>query len=244
MRRLVLGLMTALSLTLVPGQAMSAMAGDPSYHRPTEGDCHDYTYAALFGASDTTPVVDCAAAHTAKVVKVFLLPDSVPWSNDSAVWHQVQKRCFPAYYDALGRSELTRALTSYSMAWFMPTKAEKNQGARWVRCDVMLWGGNKRLAALPYDAAPLIPNPITTAVRRCLTATFWDTTCTAAHAWKATGDFNVRKGSFPTKKQMASIAVKKCPRLVTSTKWRYDPPSKDNWKAGYRVMVCFSKTTS
>ena len=243
MRRLVLGLMTALSLSFMPVTAASALAGDPNFHRPTEGDCHDYAYAGLYEQADTSPIVLCTERHTAKVHKVFLLPDSVSWSDLDAVGRAMDKRCRTSFEELLGRSELTHALTAYGKAWFIPTKAERNQGARWVRCDVVLFGGNTALAPLAYDAAPLVPNPITDSVRKCLTGKYYWTTCERSHSWRASGDFNVRKGKYPTAKQMRAIAIKKCSPMVTSSRFHWVGPTKEAWKHDYRVMVCFSKTT-
>lgn len=146
--RIVSGLVAALALTLVPAQTAHAAAGDPDYNKPTVGDCHDYDLAGLMKPSDTSSPVDCATTHTAKVFKVFMLPDSTSWSDEDAVSRLVTQRCSPAWREWLGWSDLTRALTAYSWAWFQPTKAERDQGARWVRCDVVLYGGNS-IAPLP-----------------------------------------------------------------------------------------------
>ena len=32
--------------------------------------------------------------------------------------------------------------------------------------------------------------------------------------------------------------------MVTSSRFYYVGPTKEQWKAGYRVMICFSHTTS
>jgi hypothetical protein len=248
-RRILPGLVAVATLLLMPAggaagaahPAYAGKAGDPNYHKPTVGDCHDYDLAGLYQQSDTSPIVDCATTHTAMVMHVFMLPDTLSWSDTDAVGRLVSKRCRPAWEELLGRSELTRALTAYSRGWFRPTKAERDQGARWLRCDVIAYGGNTDLAPLPYVTAPLIPNPITDDVRKCLTGKFYSTTCIRSHVWRSAGDFNLRTGKYPTSKQMRAIAIKKCSPMVTSSRFYYLGPTKDAWKTGYRVMVCFSK---
>ncbi|MFN8193028.1 MAG: septum formation family protein [Nocardioidaceae bacterium] len=243
MHRIVSGLVAALALTLVPAQTAHAAAGDPDYNKPTVGDCHNYTYEEMYAESDTTAAVPCTDSHTGKVIAVPRVPDTVAWSDTDALNRIVHKKCYPAIDAALGRTELMRALTAYNPSVFIPTKAERQQGARWIRCDVFLWRGTD-LSPLPYDTAPLVPKPLTDNVRRCLNGKLYLTTCDAKHAWKATFDFNVRKGAYPNKTQMARIAGKKCSSHVAAGGFRYDPPTKEQWKAGYRVMICFSHTTS
>lgn len=225
--------------------ANAARAGDPHYHQPTVGECHDYTYDDMLKASETSDPVDCATvAHTAKISKVTMLPDGVSYSDAVKLGNLYYNRCLPAWEDLLGRSDVKRALTAYSASVFIPTKAERNQGARWLRCDVILYRG-VGLSDLPYDAAPLVSNPITDDIARCLKAkTFYTTTCDAGHAFRATGSFRAPKGPYPSEKKFARIAQNRCPSLVTSSRWRYSWPSKASWKDGYRVMVCYSKTTA
>lgn len=233
-----------MALTLMPATAV-AKAGDPHYHQPTAGECHDYTYDQMLKSSETSAPVDCATvSHTAKITKVTMLPDGVSYSDTAKLGNLVANRCQPAWEALLGRTDLKRALTAYSQAAFIPTKAERSQGARWLRCDVILWRG-VGLAPLPYDTAPLVSKPLTDSIRRCLKAkTFYVTTCSSGHAFRATGDFRAPKGPYPTEKRFARIAQNRCPSLVSSQTWRYTWPSKAAWKQGYRVMVCYSKTTN
>lgn len=244
MRRTIAGLVAALTLTLVPAVALAApaaRAGDPDYNKPTVGDCHDYTYDQMYADSDTSPAVPCTDSHTGHVIAVPRVPDTVSWSDTAALARIVDKKCDPAYYAALGRNQLTRALTAYGQAFFIPTADEQAQGARWIRCDVFLWRGTK-LSPLPFDTAPLIPQPLTATVRRCLTSKDYATTCDATHVYKATGDFNIHKNRYPTRATMIRIGRAKCPALTTTRTYRFFWPSKAAWKDGYKVMVCYSKT--
>jgi Septum formation len=234
----------AVAATLAPTSA-SAGLGDPEFERPVVGECRAITYKEVFAQSNSTAPIPCSESHTANTFAAPLLPPELTWdSSDAAIGKAVSKKCGSAYFPFLGGTDVTRAQTAYSYAWFSPTQAQRDAGARWFRCDLILYRGTK-LSPLPYDTAPVVPDPITNKVRRCLKATtFYTTTCDDTHAWKATHAFKLRKGDYPTARQMSKFAINGCKGHVKAGTFRYDPPSKGDWKAGYRVMVCFSKTSN
>ena len=216
MRRLVLGLMTALSLSFMPvtaairrrrgPQLPQARRGRLPRLRPRGGCTSSVGHLpgrALHRGPHRQGAQGLPAPRRRRLVRRR--------RGGPGRWRSAAT---PSYEEWMGRSQLARALTAYGRSWFIPTKAERNQGARWVRCDVILMGGNTALAPLPYDAAPLVPNPITDSVRKCLTGKYYWTTCDRSHSWRASGDFNVRKGKYPTAKQMRAIAIKKCSPMV------------------------------
>ena len=103
MRRILPGLVAALSFLLIPiggpSQATpAAKAGDPNYHKPTLGECHDYTLADVAPRSNTSPVVDCADAHTAKVIAIRNLPPGASWSDYTVAqqWRTIYNSAHPA----------------------------------------------------------------------------------------------------------------------------------------------------
>jgi Septum formation len=234
----------AIAATLTPTSASPGL-GDPEFERPVVGECRAITYKQVFAESNSTPPIACSESHTANTFAAPLLPADLTWeSTDAAIGKAVSRKCGAAYLDFLGGTDLTRALTAYSSAWFQPTQAQRDAGARWFRCDLILYRGTK-LSPLPYDTAPAVPDPITNKVRRCLKATtFYTTTCDDTHAWRGTHSLKLRKGDYPTARQMAKLAVSGCKGHVKAGEFRYYPPTKAQWKAGYRVLVCFSKTSN
>lgn len=243
-RRIAVGVAAALAVMLVPAHAGSAAAGDPDFHKPTVGDCHDYTLVEMYADTDTTPAVACTESHTGKVIRVAMLPDRIAWSQRGRVYDFMDTKCVPARDEWLGRSVLKQSLTAYGMSYFIPTGAERNRGARWVRCDVFLWRGSE-LSPLPYDEAPLIPRPLDDTVRRCLEPrTGYVTTCDDRYAWKAAGDFFIHQQRYPAKRAMVRLGQRRCPALVSTDRYRFTWPSKAAWAWGSRIGICFSKTRS
>lgn len=244
MRRTVSVLALALTLAASPLSAYAG-GGDPHFHEPVVGECHNYDYAGMSKQSDTTPVVDCATSHTGKVVAVWQLPAAWNWSTltDKQFLSMVSNKCLPAWDAMLGVNALTRVLTPYGATVFKPTKSERTAGARWMRCDVFLYRGTQ-VAPLPYDASPMVPSPLPKSLRRCLTAKFAWTNCTKTHIYKATGSFNLKKQpTYPTDRQIRRQAVQKCPALTTTRTFAWRPPARYEWAHGMRATVCYSKTS-
>jgi hypothetical protein len=252
-RRILPGLVAAATLLLMPfGGAADAVrpphadkAGDPNYHRPVVGECRDLTIADIYPHSNTTPTLDCTEAHTSKVIAVAQLPAGRTWANTpvEAQSRIIYRACYPALFSILGRSYAVRDMTAFSSAWFIPTKAERNKGARWLRCDLVLYAGTK-LADIPYDAAPMLPAPpLPDSVARCLTGKFYNTVCAARHSFRASGTFQIGSRKYPSERKFNNAGQQRCPAIVTTKAFRWTWPSESRWAAGDHVVVCYSKTT-
>ena len=243
-RRLLTLLMLAGVLVAIPSSALAG-PGDPDYNKPTEGECRNYGYQALGEPSESSAPVGCGQKHTAKVFKVFMLPTEYDWATvtDAQLQAVVAGKCRPAYQKWMGRKDTVIALTAYSYGWFTPSADEIAAGARWLRCDIVAYKSGA-LAPLTRNKIPMIPKPLTDSVRKCLNgANYFTTICTARHQYRATGSFALAKGRYPSATKFQRIAADRCPRLVTTRAYLYQYPSKAQWKSGYRVMVCYSKTT-
>ncbi len=237
---------SALTLaTIASGLPATAYAGDPTYHMPAVGECRALTWEQYLASVDTSDPIDCATPHTARVIAAGILPAGVTYNlKADALYNAVAKICRPALEAALGSSEHARFMTSYNYAFWIPTVGERNHGARWFRCDVVLVNGTS-LANLPTDTAPMVTTPVPDTVARCLKArTFYWTTCAKTHAFRATGTFVFNHDGFPTEQQFQRAAERSCPSRVTSSSWRYSSMSQIGWKLGIRRMVCYTKTTS
>ncbi|MFT3873209.1 MAG: septum formation family protein [Nocardioides sp.] len=247
MKHLAAALIAGLTLSLVPAvsHAATAAAGDPDYHRPTVGECRNYDMAELFQQSSTSPTVDCAGRHTAKVLSVVTLPKRYTWATITMpeVNEILYRKCYPAWDAALGGSMRLRDLTTYTSGWYVPTKAEKRKGARWIRCDLIRYQGNK-LATLPTDIVPMLPSPpLPDDLARCLVGkNFIWTTCNKRHQFRATGTFVMKTKKYPSRKKFIKAGTKRCRNLVSSEDYRFSWPFDDRWKTGDHVVVCYSKT--
>ena len=242
LRALGLGLATLLATTLVTvAPPAGALVPDgPDYQMPDVGECHELIYEVYLGESDPSDAVDCTESHTSYVVATELLPDSLDWDSSlTQLSRAVTSACYPAWEDHLGGSEEAREMSAYALAWFMPSQEQRDHGARWFRCDVVLLGGS-RVLALPSDTAPVLDTDLPDSVARCLTGAPLVTTCARSHRWRATGGFPLRTDSFPTMRQFERAAVRRCPGLTSTRRWRGEGPGKDAWRAGRRTMVCHS----
>jgi Septum formation len=212
---------------------------------PAVGECRALTIEQWLASVDTSDPIDCATPHTGRVIATGILPDRVAYNlKQQSFYVEIAKICYPALVDALGSSEHAREMTTYQYAFWIPTVGERNHGARWIRCDVVLIN-NASLAKLPTDTVPMLSTPIPDSVARCLKAkTFYWTTCNKTHAFRATGTFIFRHDGYPTFRQFQRAAQRKCPSRVTSSQWRFGYIGETAWEIGRRRMLCYTKTTS
>ncbi|MFL6003369.1 MAG: septum formation family protein [Nocardioides sp.] len=231
---------------LMPLAAVIATAGPaqagPTFQQPRVGECRAMTWDEYMGKSDNEAPIDCSQPHSSRVIDVVRLPKGVTWGAPIQKLTTIATRlCNPAWADALGRTYSSRAMTAYSVAWFMPTKAQRDRGARWIRCDLVLLAGS-RLANLPTDNVPALgAQPHPARIAACLKArTFVRTICSTPHAWRATGTFTIHQKAYPTDRQFRRAAIRRCPsRTSTSTFWwQYRP--KVLWRLGDHVVICYS----
>lgn len=214
--------------------------------RPVVGECHDLTLAQINAPYDNQAPVDCADSHTTRTVRVAKLPHGATWRDGAeALTRIAERRCLPAKDAALGRTAKLRNRSAYTWVWFMPAPAERDAGARWLRCDLALNGGS-RMLPLPTDQTPALgPAPLADSVARCLHPdTLITTTCERTHTWRATGAFTLRIAAFPSEERIRAAAIKRCPTLVTTQRFRWTFRSEIGWELGDHTVVCYSKTRS
>ena len=123
-----LGLVSVAALLLLGPLATTSTAAargtDPLAGAPTVGECHKLTLKGLYKKSDSSRKVPAArASDTSRVVKVLQPPDGVGWnaSNDKLT-RIATRKCRPSWEKTLGGTHRSRDMSSYSSAWFMPTR--------------------------------------------------------------------------------------------------------------------------
>jgi hypothetical protein len=122
-----------------PKPSASATPAAPAYlAKPQVGECHRLSLKEIAAESDTKKPVDCSEKHTTRTVAVVPAPAAATRGSNDAQGYAVGKACGSALNEILGSDAETRAKTLYSLAWFMPTKAQKAKGAEWMRCDVTM----------------------------------------------------------------------------------------------------------
>lgn len=237
---LVIALVTALvtSLALITtGPAGAA----PAYRqaaagKPVVGSCHDYGRRQLRKPSERSALVPCTGPHTAVTIKVLTVKRSV---RESRIFTRYGPRCYRALSAALGASPSEVVSTAYGVAFFRPTTKQKRQGARWLRCDAVLYGGS-RLEQLP---TPLLGRPITDAVARCAVGKNEVTTvCSRKHTYRLASTIT-RRGGYPSINGFAKIAAAGCGTKSTTKKFLLYFPDKQQWTSGVRALACLARTT-
>ncbi|MGO4255046.1 septum formation family protein [Marmoricola sp. RAF53] len=215
--------------------------------RPKVGQCRTTTFAQSFAASDARKPVSCAKPHRMKTFAVGSLPRKYnPKRAKSAVWGQAASdQCTRRFWNAVAADHAKREQTAYTWSFFIPTKAQRSAGARWIRCDLSLLvsppGQNSQFALLPNNPFPILgARPITDSVRRCLsdsTHHYW-TTCNRAHAARADQTFVLNSTAYPSDQAVADAAATHCPGK------RFTAAGHTDWRFGDHVVICYSVTTS
>ncbi|HEX4816047.1 MAG TPA: septum formation family protein [Nonomuraea sp.] len=242
-RLLAVVLMLLAPLAAVVATAGPAQAG-PAFQQPRVGECRALTFRELNRASNNEAPIACSQPHTSRVIATGRLPRGVNWNAPIERLGRISTGiCDPAWKRALGGTYRSRAMTAYAWGWFIPTKAQRARGARWIRCDLILWGGQS-LVRLPNDNEPALgAQPHPDRIAACLTErTAFYTSCARRHAWRATGTFVIRQKAYPTERQFRRAAVRRCPSLVTSDAFAWRFRSESRWRLGDHVVTCFSRT--
>jgi hypothetical protein len=238
---------TALSLSSAP--SLAGAPDGPAFGAPTVGACSTMTPKQADAVADRSTVAPCSQPHTAKVAGVVQLPDGVAYSKTGQVYRAMVDTCKPKWNRLLGRTHAVRDSSAYQLVWFTPTKTQRQHGARWISCSVVLRQGTK-LARLRTDQRPLLPSgKLGDRVHRCLLATTSaaiTTRCAAEHGWRATGSFVIASKTYPGAKAVDRTARSKCATRTNQGKaYRWTYWTKVNWQVGGdHAVICYSKTTS
>lgn len=242
------------AVTTIAGSGLAGLVTSPAEADPpgpdhgiaTVGECRTYTYDQAMQMSEDSAPVDCTTSHTAQVLATPHLPDGMGWDATEqgvqARYRVMARACYPAFQAHLGRTESLRHKSAYTMMWFEPTAAQKERGARWLRCDLVLQR-RQSLRTLADATAPVLHRaPLPHREARCETGTHVRTTCDSRHRWRATGTYLVRQDTYPRRRAFIRLADQKCPRRTSSRDWFARWSSRVMWRAGDHMIVCFSKT--
>jgi hypothetical protein len=232
------GLLLAMLAAVLVLPGPTAAAG-PGYHRPKVGECHNYDVSGSLANSEDSDPVPCKRKHKAVTVAVLRVPKRVGLADPDRTFAALGSRCYKAFNSKLGGNTRERAMTAYALVWFMPTEAERDQGARWIRCDLILNGGTK-LQAVPKR---LLPQPLKDSVRLCLlinNGSLLGTVCSRKHGYRAAGVVMLG-GRYPGFDKFQDIADKRCPRITGKNSYFYYP-GKEAWQAGDKRITCLKRS--
>lgn len=188
--------------------------------------------------------MSCERSHTSRTFAVPSVPRGVPMGDTDALQRVVDRACRPAYHRAVSTDIRERLLSAYSYVWFAPTDQQVRQGARWVRCDLVVFGGTSTLVPLPPAQVPALGTaPYPDREARCYVGRrFLVTACSRPHQLRARSVYQLRAGRYPSEAELQRTAERRC-APVAGRRWTAFPPSREDWRGGFRYVVCTSRTS-
>lgn len=210
----VLATVLGLLAVLLPAAPSTAGAVDPLTGSPEKGECYDVTYAQSAGESiDEEPVL-CTERHTIWVTNVILIPGTDPIDPASpALQAQLLTACYDARDTAIG-GDLTRFGRSvYQIVYFVPTQAQRDAGARWASCGLVLLKAGGLVSTTRPTPARLASDRVPASLALCVNRKFQATPCSESHIAKSKVGIAL-KGADATVERAQKIAERTCPRKV------------------------------
>ena len=210
-------------------------------------------------SNDTAPV-GCDQPHTAQTYAVRSLPHRFDHASydDGSVATLAYRTCAARFNDFTGADESLAMRTILSWAWFRPSAAAWDSGARWYRCDLIGGGDQARaFVDLPGTAKGLLLGRPKDAWMVCAqgatVAGSVKVPCSDKHDWRAVttivlGDAGT---SYPGDRAVQARTRDFCSKSVGA--WLDYPVDYDfgyswfhraEWDAGNRRSVCWARTDS
>jgi hypothetical protein len=230
----------------------AAQASQQRGGRPAVGQCRQLTTSQITDhTSNTTSPISCSKTHNSRVIAVPTLPKGVRWrdlATKSKLYARAVSLCYPAFKAAVGQTNPVRDRTAYTWNFFEPTKRQRENGQRWIRCDLAMRHGS-RYGALPTDRVPALrdssPAPRVARCLRQVSGSFQTTPCSATHSYRAVGTFSVSKSKYPGKTTMLQQGRSRCPKIVKSdSNFRWTWNNKTIWNRGHNhVVVCYTHSS-
>jgi hypothetical protein len=250
------------ALTFLSACANSDPNVDPhqvdAVETPELGACRLLKPDEVAEPSNASRTVDCSEKHTAQTFAVGELPETFASADygDDAMGAFAYQTCSSKFQRFLGGDESLVMRTVVSWAWFRPSEAAWEKGARWYRCDIVGGGEqSEEYAELPETAEGLLsgrPND------RWMVCVAGDTVagspkipCTETHEWRAVTTIKLgeQEDTYPGDRVVEVTTRDFCSDSVGA--WLNYPIDYDfgytwfheaEWQAGNRRSVCWAKT--
>lgn len=224
--------------------------GDAQTSRPQTGQCHDTPDSVLPEASDPTPAVACGEPHTLETYAVL----DVDGPLDREALADVDQRCTAEVADFLGGDDFLP--TTVSVYYFTPTKAQRADGARWVRCDagVVRDTGVLHARRVTGSLQGAFADGVPKAYRRCIDAVPDPSSsqplvpCTQPHRAEQIPqgvDLGDPRTPYPGTQDLAGEANARCSSLATSevpdsARSLVVVPTRAMWRSGDTTAQCWA----
>ena len=215
----------------------------PGAGRPATGTCHLLSASGVAADSlgEGTETA-CTERHTTITLGAVEVRGSFAWDNAWAVRRNANPACDRGSNVLLGGGQPDHLSDAYLIAVFIPTPEERERGARWISCHLYKPGA-RGVQALPHrsEALRLGRFPFADRDTGCLTTRLARTSCDQSHAWRVTGTVPTGR-RFYGERTARRDAIRKCPEVVTSRRFRYQAPTRYTSALGIVHAVCYSRT--
>ncbi len=225
---------------------------------PDLGACRMLTPGDVALPSSSTATVDCTEPHTAQTFAVGTVPSDLTDASydDSRVAAYAYRYCTDHFIDYTGADESLAMRTILSWAWFRPSKAAWDSGARWFRCDVIGGGDQaKSYVDLPTDAKGLLLGRPADRWMVCAdgatVAGSVKVPCSAKHTWRAVTTIVLGSATdtYPGDTEVQQRTKDFCSKSVgawldypVDYNFGYSWFQRPEWDAGNRRSVCWART--
>ncbi len=239
-------------------------AGDPApatdVAAPDTGACRVLSPDDVAQPSNATAPVSCDQPHTAQTYAVGSLPDRFAHSpyDDHELAAFGYRACSSKFIRFTGADESLAMRSILSWAWFRPSQAAWDDGARWYRCDVIGGGDQTRsYVDLPPSAKGLLLGRPADRWMVCANgATVSGSVkipCSEKHDWRAVTTIVLGSSGdpYPGDRVVQARTRDFCSKSVGA--WLDYPVDYDygyswfhetEWTAGNRRSVCWARTDS
>lgn len=228
---------------------------------PKLGACYRLQPADTEKLSSQSAPVSCDASHTSESFAVGTLPASTGTAYTSAKHGEwIYPTCQKAFEKFLGVDDSMALRIRLSWAWFRPSRAAWDKGARWYRCDTV--GGSSdaaatstAYAALPRTAKGLFrakpPEQWLTCAVGATVLKSKKVSCTQQHDWRAvtTVKLGDPRDPYPgdrlsevRSRDFCSDSVGAWMNYPVDYEFGYTWFHQAEWQAGSRRSVCWAKT--
>lgn len=226
---------------------------------PEEGTCRALTTADLTEPVNATRTVPCNDRHTAETYHVAELPKEFDdlTHDDPALGRFAYQRCSKQFRNYLGLDARQALRTILTWVWFRPSQQAWEDGARWIRCDVV--GGHaesEKLRRLPGTTESLFAGRAKDEWVACASGRPFSSAekvpCSEPHDWRAVTSIKVAEPEdpYPGDATVATRSDSFCESSVHA--WLNYPDDfefavtwfgEQQWQAGNRFSVCWAQTT-
>ena len=208
--------------------------------------------------SNSTDPVSCDQPHTAQTYAVGSLPATFAHASydDVGVRAYAYQTCSRRFITFTGADESLAMRSILSWAWFRPSRAAWDAGARWYRCDV-IGGGDQTRAYVDLPARTkglLLGRPKDEWMVCAQGATVSGSVkvpCTEKHDWRAVTTIVLGSSgdTYPGDRAVQARTRDFCSKSVGA--WLDYPVDYDfgyswfhvaEWNAGNRRSVCWART--